>query len=229
MKRNYTPVVVGVFFLSLAVLYVLAGASVISNASVWQLAWPLAVIAIGATSLLTKGTRIFGTAIVLVGAWFFASELFNLTVQTEFVIAGVVALVGIAILFHFMQNKTNKNNNTDSIKSELVIFGGKSDVVKDDQYIGSDVTLIFAGMELDLSKMEIKHDINISVFAMFGGMEINLPKNVRLKLNTSAIFGGVENSAKDEDVSDDAPIVYINAFAVCGGIEINRKQKKDKK
>lgn len=229
MKRNYTPVVFGTFFLSLSVLFALAGANLLGDAKIWQLIWPLAVVAFGVSALIPKGGRIIGSGLILAGAWFFVSELLSINVQREFIIAGIVALVGITIIVYFITNKTSNNSKEDDIKNELIIFGGKSDTVKDNQYKGSDITIIFGGMELDLSKMEIKHDINISVFAMFGGMEITLPKNVRLKLSTSAIFGGVENNAKDEDIEDNAPVVYLSSFTMCGGIEINRKEKKDKK
>jgi len=46
-----------------------------------------------------------------------------------------------------------------------------------------------------------------------------LPKNVRVIVNSTPIFGGVENSFISE-AADNAPTVLIRALSVFGGTDI---------
>ena len=54
----------------------------------------------------------------------------------------------------------------------------------------------------------------------FGGIDILVPENVNVKLNSSCIFGGVSNKAS---VYENAPTIYINGVCLFGGVDIKEK------
>jgi len=54
--------------------------------------------------------------------------------------------------------------------------------------------------------------------AVFGGVDILLPANVSAKLSNLSLFGGSSNSHKD--CPSGGSVVYINATALFGGVEV---------
>ena len=64
----------------------------------------------------------------------------------------------------------------------------------------------------------MKNDLVIDCFCLFGGIDIRLPKDVKLEISGFPVFGGVENkyhSNKDSKVT-----VYVNQMTIFGGIDL---------
>ena len=72
-------------------------------------------------------------------------------------------------------------------------------------------------MECDLRKAIIENDCAIQVTAVFGGIDIMVPDNVNVKVNSNSIFGGVSNKTS---ANPNAPTLYINATCMFGGADI---------
>lgn len=56
--------------------------------------------------------------------------------------------------------------------------------------------------------MDLKKDLVIDCFCLFGGIDICLPKDVKLEINGVPFFGGIENKYygnKDSNIT-----IYIN-------------------
>ena len=62
-------------------------------------------------------------------------------------------------------------------------------------------------------------DIVINASAIFGGIEIYVPDNVKIKVKSVPVFGGVNNKVHTK-TDEKSHIIYINGTAVFGGIEI---------
>ena len=55
--------------------------------------------------------------------------------------------------------------------------------------------------------------------SIFGGIVIYVPKDVKVKIASTPIFGGVSDNRKKIDKSA-TKIIYINATCLFGGVEI---------
>ena len=80
------------------------------------------------------------------------------------------------------------------------------------------VAVCVRGVELDLRDVDLKNDLVIDCFCLFGGIDIRLPKDVKLEISGFPVFGGVENkyhSNKDSKVT-----VYVNQMTIFGGIDL---------
>ena len=88
-----------------------------------------------------------------------------------------------------------------------------------EKFTGTSVTAVFGGVELDLRNAIIEEDVVINASAIFGGIDIYVPTNVKVKTKSMPIFGGVNNKA---NISPDEKkhTIYINGTAIFGGIEI---------
>jgi len=81
------------------------------------------------------------------------------------------------------------------------------------------VNSIFGGIVLDLREAVIINDVEITATALFAGIDIFVPKGVRVKINNVPIFGGVSNKAEQyEEIG--APTIYLNSTCMFGGIDI---------
>ena len=78
---------------------------------------------------------------------------------------------------------------------------------------------IFGAITLDLRDAIIEKDIVIDSLSIFGGIDIYVPKNCKVKVKSTPIFGGVD--IKNKELSDDGDItIYLNSICIFGGVDI---------
>ena len=72
---------------------------------------------------------------------------------------------------------------------------------------------------MDLREAKIKEDVVINTSSIFGGIDIYVPNNVKVKVKSTSIFGGVDNK-KVKNNNDKDYVIYINANCLFGGVDI---------
>ena len=70
---------------------------------------------------------------------------------------------------------------------------------------------------LDLTNAKIKNEAVITASAIFGGIDIIVPKDVEVKVKSTPIFGGVSNKSKTKDAKK---VIYVDALALFGSVDI---------
>ena len=81
------------------------------------------------------------------------------------------------------------------------------------------VSAVFGGVKCDLRNAVIEKDCAITATGIFGGVDIILPDDVNVKINSNSILGGVSDKNHRAAVPG-AVTVYINATCMFGGVEI---------
>jgi len=84
----------------------------------------------------------------------------------------------------------------------------------------ADLEAVFGGVECDLRKAKIKDGAVIKATAIFGGVKIKLPDDVKVKVVSTSVFGGANDKHSKDVTSDAKKTVYVNATCVFGGVEI---------
>ena len=84
---------------------------------------------------------------------------------------------------------------------------------------GASVSVNFGEMTLDLRGAIFNFDTVIDASAAFGEVNILLPDNVNIRLDSSSFLGGVNNRHRNPAHSD-LPTVIINAGASFGVVNI---------
>lgn len=112
-------------------------------------------------------------------------------------------------------SKTTKNDTEYSatFASQDVNYDGE-------KFTGVNLNAVFGGVKCDLRKAEIEQDVVINTSAVFGGIEIFVPDNIKIKIKSTPIFGGVSDERKHNVNQDAAHTLYINSTCVFGGVEI---------
>ena len=110
------------------------------------------------------------------------------------------------------ENKTNQNEYCSTFSGQDIKFDSE-------KFTGADLTAVFGGIECDLRKAIIESDVVINTSSIFGGVDIFVPENVKVKVKSSSIFGGVSDKKKHSENAE-SHTVYINATCLFGGVDI---------
>ena len=126
----------------------------------------------------------------------------------------IIIVIGLSIIF--VNRKAKEKKVRANAKEYVAIFSGVDEVINK---IESDfkITSIFGGVELDMRDVKLDSDLVIDCFTLFGGIDIKLPKDVKVEVNGLPIFGGVENKYRNHDAK---VTVYINHTTIFGGVDL---------
>ncbi|MFE1455300.1 DUF1707 domain-containing protein [Streptomyces sp. NPDC058735] len=85
---------------------------------------------------------------------------------------------------------------------------------------------VFGSVEIDLSEALYDHQqVVIKSFAIFGSVEIRVPENVSLRGMGGGVLGSFEVATLDSG-DPEAPIVYVDGWAVLGSVEARPRRGK---
>ncbi|MFI5531719.1 DUF1707 domain-containing protein [Kitasatospora sp. NPDC051853] len=108
----------------------------------------------------------------------------------------------------------------------VAIFGGAAR--KGRWRVGSQLRAValFGGVEIDLTDAVFESpEVEIEVFAMFGGVDVRVPENVSLHGSGLGLFGGFD--VKEQTVADPyAPVVRVKGAAIFGGCSAKPRRGK---
>ena len=137
----------------------------------------------------------------------------------------ILIVVGLSIIFKdSLGGKVNDeikklNEKRNGENSYCATFSGQNINFNEEIFTGADLTAVFGGIKCDLRNAIIESDIVINASSTFGGIEIYVPSNVKIKIKAVPIFGGVDNKANTK-ADENSHTIYINSTALFGGVEI---------
>ena len=140
-------------------------------------------------------------------------------------IPAIIVIIGIKLIFgSIFGDKATKiiatsRQNGDNIKNGCATFSGQDLNFAGEQFNGAELTAVFGGVKCDIRNAIIDKDCAITATSIFGGIDILVPDNVNIKINSNSIFGGVSDKYHRPTIQG-AITVYINATCVFGGVEI---------
>ena len=137
----------------------------------------------------------------------------------------ILVVIGLSLVFKdTVSSKVNKeikklNEKKPKENEYCATFSGQDINFDGEKFNGADLTAVFGGVKCDLRKAIIESDTVINTSSIFGGIDIFVPENVKIKVKSSSIFGGVSDEKKHIE-NTDAHIIYVNATCIFGGVEI---------
>ncbi|MBS4536404.1 hypothetical protein GOQ29_12325 [Clostridium sp. D2Q-14] len=188
--------------------------------------WPLVLILAGAYSIMTnKATKIGGIIVLTIGIIFQLRnlDLFNIFNYLEFWPI-LTIITGIYFIFPF-NDKWNVEQK-DKI-NPVAIFSGLSLRNTSNKFKGGVSTVLFGGIDLDLTQAEIENDelATLDVFVGFGGLDIFVPEDWNVEIKGLPLFGGWDNNTRNKgDLS--LPKLRINCLVMFGGFDVKDYKTK---
>ena len=133
----------------------------------------------------------------------------------------ILIIVGLSFIFKDViyskiRSKAKAMSNKDA-KECCATFASQNINFDNEEFQGCNLNAVFGGIKCDLRNAKITENQVITASAIFGGIDILVPNNVKVKVMSTSIFGGVDNHIvnKDSEIT-----IFINSTCVFGGIEI---------
>lgn len=223
--RNIRKIIWGSVLIAAAVIIALNSFNVIDFDIFFDGWWTLFIIIPSLAGLFEKGK----TTESLVGLGFgvlfllWAQDIINFDIIWKIAFPLVIAVIGIKMIVSSVRkDKTHKIY--EKMKSEgraaqngAAIFSGTEMDFSNVVFDGADLTAIFGGVECDLRNAIIDRDTVIKVCVIFGGIDIQVPDNVRIVTNITSVFGGTEVNKNN---TAGVHTIYIEGMCIFGGVEV---------
>ncbi|NLO08691.1 MAG: cell wall-active antibiotics response protein [Clostridiales bacterium] len=189
--------------------------------------WTLFIIIPCLISIIRSGITVGASSGLIIGVMLLVSHYININIDWwKLIIPVILIIIGLNIMFQGLFRKPLKvnhaghvegQNNTRAKEYSAIFASNKISV--NDRFTGTILNAIFGGITLDLRDAIIDSDVEIAATAVFGGMDIYVPRGVTVKVNNIPIFGGVsDKTVRTTDPS--AYTIYLNSTTMFGGIDI---------
>ncbi|MEG0641853.1 MAG: LiaF-related protein [Clostridium sp.] len=186
--------------------------------------WTLFIIVPCTIGLFEKGFRASSFLGVVVGVLLFlsAQNILSFVLVGKLIIPVILVFIGMRMIYRnffdsdrIRMKKVCKNGMPDYIS----IFSSNEVNFPYEVFKGANLISIFGGIDLDLRNAIINDDTVINSVTIFGGTEIIVPPNVKVKVISTPIFGGVSDDRKYIQ-TESVHTVYVKAVCIFGGIDI---------
>lgn len=233
--RAIPRLMVGLTIMTLGLLWTLDNLNVIESEPFTQW-WPLAVIVIGLVRLADpKANRITSVIIALVGVALLLDTLDYWDFDPGDFFPMFVALIGAKLIYDVFRRRSVQAapaGEPDATVHAFAIMSGVGRRSVASDFRGGDANAIMGGVELDLTAAQIAEgrEAVLDVFAMWGGIEIRVPKNWRIVSEVFPLMGAYEdNTTRDGVIVEwgadnkpqaNAPVLIIRGVVVMGAVEV---------
>lgn len=219
--RNAPRLFLGLVIITLGVVALLDKLGVVPIDDIWRF-WPLVFIALGFARLLRpRGSpgRFMGGVFVLVGVWFQLAELGLWPYKLFDMWPLIVVLVGARLVWGAIGRSPSASPSDSSSRlSTFAMFGGSEHKSSAGDFQGGDATAILGSCKLDLRNATIQSEAVVDVFALWGGVEIVVPRGWSVVLQGTPLFGAFVD--KSEAGAAGGPRLVVKGVAIMGSVEI---------
>lgn len=187
--------------------------------------WTLFIIVPSIIGIIEKPKDTSGYIFLIVGVLLLlaARDMISFSIIAKLIVPIIFVMIGIGIIFKDTTNSkvSKKISEIDKDGTEIYVASFSENKVKlsGDEFHNAKLDATFGGVIFDMSECDITSDGVITASAIFGGVDIIVPKGVNVKVKSTGIFGGTTNRISNSK-NEDAKTIYIDSFALFGGVEI---------
>lgn len=224
--KKITSIVWGVLLIAIGVGIALKTFGVLSFDLFFDGWWTLLIIIPCLVGLLTEKEKTGNILGVVVGVFLLLAcqDVLQFDLVVKLLIPIIVIVGGVKLLYTALKKdkshvKTDFTFEEGKKTSACAVFSGTEIKPQNEVFSGANLTAIFGGVDCDLRNAIIDKDCEIRAMAIFGGVDIFLPSNVNVKVESNAFFGGVSSKKKQND-EENLVTVYVSGTGMFGGVEI---------
>lgn len=228
---------IGLILVALGVMFLLDTTNAFGgDTDVFGTYWPVLLLAWGLWGLVANGLRLRLRSVVVlaVGVIFLLSNLGVWAWNVGQLWPIILVVIGLALVAKWgipgsrRRSKTAKERYWYSREADpnsswggSYVFNGGQERITTSDFKGGQVSAICAGLELDLREAGLAGGkATIDVTVVCGGIEIMVPKDWLVSIQTSTVLGGTDISHQQPEPEDVKGELTITGTVVCGGIEV---------
>lgn len=202
----------------------------------WVISWKTGMIAVGVVTLYRHyWQKMWGFVLIIVGGVFLLNDIFPGIVDKNLLLPIMIIVFGIATLVkgtNLFQKKNSMSahtlfESTDGISSDEIVetstyFGGTKKNVVSKSFKGGNFVTAFGGTEVNLTKAEVEHPIEIKSNTAFGELKLIVPAHWQVRSEITCMFGGVDDnrSTANDLGQDESKIVTLTGNCLFGEVKI---------
>ena len=223
--KKASSIILGIVLVVLGVIFALNAFNVIDVDVFFDGWWTLFIIIpcfIGLFNEREKTGNIIG---IIIGVFLLlcCQDVLTFSMIWKLLFPAIIIIIGLKmVIMGAFGNKANEL--LDKMKSEGKEFKqgnatfSSCDLSYDNEvFEGVELSAVFGGVKCDLRNAIIEKDCAIQATAIFGGIDIFVPDNINVKVNSNSIFGGISNKTA---AHKDAPTIFVSGTCMFGGVEI---------
>lgn len=226
MKR-LSSILWGIVLIAVGVIFALNALEIVDINIFFDGWWTLFIIVPCTIGLFTDYEKLGSIIGICIGVFLLlcCQNILSFDMLWKLLVPIIIILIGIKLIFRsIFCNKSAEvvkklRENGEKLPYGNAVFSGQNLNFENEVFKGAELNAVFGGVKCDLRNAKFEQDCVISASAIFGGVDIYLPDNINVKVNSNSMFGGVSN--KKHINSEINPFtVYLNATCMFGGVEI---------
>lgn len=186
--------------------------------------WTLFIIIPSLADIIKRPNKVsnYGWLVLGIVLLLCAQDILKFEVIGKLIFPAILVFIGLSLLFKDKVGKKVKEKiktlNEEELEEYYATFSGQEINKAGEVFNGASLNAIFGGIDLKLQDAKIQKDILINATAVFGGIDIIVPSNVNVKVQSTSIFGGTDNKITKQ--TENLPTIYVKAFCLFGGVDI---------
>ena len=217
--KNLNSVLWGLVLVLLGVIFALNALDITNINIFFDGWWTLFIIVPCLIGLFTDDDKVGNSIGLIIGTFLFLCSrgLLSFDLIWKLLIPAILIIIGLSMIFKNFLHNDLKKIEKENTKEYCATFSNQKFSLED-SFEGAEITAVFGGVDFNIQDAKIEEDVVIDVTAIFGEVVISLPKNVKVKMVSTPIFGSNNNSRKNS--KDDKVTVYVKATSLFGGVKV---------
>lgn len=223
--KKISKVIWGILLVAAGVLFALNALNITNFDLFFDGWWTLFIIIPCAVGLFTEREKTGNIIGIAIGVFLLlcCQDILSFSMLWKLLVPAIIVIIGLKMIFTgLFGNKANEimvniKQNGGEPKVGSAVFSSCNLNYDGEIFEGAELTAVFGGAKCDLRNAVIDKDCAIQATAVFGGIDILVPRNVNVKVSSNCIFGGISNKTSAQK---QAPTIYISGTCMFGGIEI---------
>lgn len=223
VSRVTGRLIVGVGLVALGALWTLDNLGIADADAILQW-WPILIVAYGVLRITgADGCKrpTMGIVMTVIGSWMLlhTAGLVDVGVFSLWPIALIAA--GANIVWRGRQNADGDRSAPPELYPRPFAFmGGNARRYGGHELTGFEASAVMGGVEIDLRDAIARNGtVRAEVFALWGGIDIMVPRNWRVVCEAVPIMGGVDNQALPP-IEPVVGTLYVRGVLLMGGLDI---------
>ena len=224
--KKYSNVLWGIVLVAAGILFALKALGLADFNIFFDGWWTLFIIVPCAIGLFTSHEKTGNIIGILIGVFLLlcCRDVLSFDILWKLMVPAIIIIIGLKLIIGgIFSNKANEvisdmKASGANPKTGCATFSSCNMNFDGEVFDGAELTATFGGVKCDLRNAIIEKDCAIKVSAIFGGIDIYVPDDVNIKVNSNSIFGGISNKKKSNKGAE--VTIYIGGTCMFGGVDI---------
>lgn len=216
--KKISTVIVGIVFIVVGVIVGLNSFGITNINIFFDGWWTLFIIIPAINGLVTDEEKTGSIIWLIIGITLLlgCQDLISFDILWKLTLPVILVFIGLSIMFNNNGKKISKNTDDNEY---CACFSGQTIKFDGKDFKGTKVNAIFGGITIDLTNAKVKDGAVIDATAVFGGVTILIPEDLKVEIKSTSVFGGVSDKTKNKEKKDKITL-HVNGCSIFGGVDI---------